>query len=1072
MLFWEPIREGSLAVSLGTNSLGATSLRVLANTSAFEQSLKRSIKRIGLATTALFAGLGAASFFGGAVKDAVDLQKQIKEIQTLLDKTNTNPGFDANKMFGAASIRDVSNQIGISADKVASSLYLILSSGIPAADAIDTLTAASKGAIAVGADLVNTVDFTTSAVNAYGNITDKVTGQVYNASRANDILFKALQYGKGTLNDFSKYISTAIPIASQLGVSLEDLAASAAANTLTGQSARKVFTGLKVAMQGLSDTTKGTGKAFLDITGKTFPQFIKEGGKLSDAAKILADNVKGGAGELTNLGGAKEGITALQTLVLQYDKMPGIVKGTNDSIGAASKAADIVNQSISRQIDFIKTRFKNFRGSVGDWLVPVITSALVALDKFRPKWDAFWSSLWNGIQSGLAVVGPLFQNAFDLIKQAITSVDWKAYGDVLKAIFEGAAFAVAPFVIAIGAILTIVGQIMLAFGPWVGLLSQMKPLVAGIAAGVVTWFAAQTLLNFSLQESVIWTKAVALWQGIVTAGEVIQIAVTQGLAEGWIALSAAMTANPIGLVIALIAALVVGIIYAWNTSEKFRDVVKDVWNAILAATQMGVTVFIKLMTAWALAPIYGIDLILKALAHLPKHFGGGAAAGAEAAVSALIGQVNKWRDSTISAINDVIQAAKALPSQLSLYGSSDAADVHGFGGTAASITAELNRQNIGVPKPAIPAIPVPTGGGGGGGNYDPTGADKNTAKAAAKTHAALLKTLKKDTAKFGDVTAKTTVDKITSMIAKVKADYTALGQKVPAALKKIEDSLLKNAKAQDLNSESLKTAKADLKTLTDAADQYRATLKASTTLDITSSSSTEGIQFRMGQMLERTKAFIANIKKLKAEGLSPTLLKQLIDAGPLAGAAAAQALAGASLADIGNITNTQNQLEGLGDQLGQIGVSSFLQTGIDMAQGIVTGLQSQDSVLVKAVESLGNKLSKAFAKSIGAHSPSRVFFGHAGNIIDGIVGGLDANSHKAVAAMDGVGNSLGLNQASVAGSNGIAPAAGGPPSIHVYIGDTELTGMISVIMNSSNRNTKSRASARSRSGVVAGSRGM
>lgn len=1069
MLFWEPIREGSLAVSLGTNSLGATSLRVLANTSAFEQSLKRSIKRIGIATTALFAGIAAESFFGGAIKDAIDLQKQIKQIQTLL-----RPGDNPN-LFNAGAIRDTSNQIGISADQVASSLYLILSSGIDASKAMDTLVAASKGAVATGSDLKQVVDFTTSAMNAYGGQIDQVTGKYYDATRANDILFKALQDGKGTLNDFSKYISTAIPIASQLGVSLEDLSSAAALNTLTGSTARKVFTGIKVSLQDLVDTTKGAGKAFKAIMGTDFQTYIKNGGNLEAAIVKMVKGVKGGAGSLTNLGGAKEGIQALQNLVSQTRQIP---KAVNDmgtaSLGAAAKAADKVNESVSRRLEFLKNRFKNFRGSVGDWLIPVLTNVLIDLDKFRQHWDKWWAALSQAVRDGLSTVAPLFQNAFDLIKQAINSIDWTAYGNVLKSIFSGLALAAAPFIIAIGVILTIVGQTLLLFGPWISLLDQMKPVVAGIAAGVAMWFAAQTLLNFSLQESVIWTKAVALWQGIVTAGEVIQIAVTQGLAEGWIALSAAMTANPIGLVIALIAALVVGLIYAWNTSEKFRDVVKDVWNAILAATQMGVTVFIKLMTAWALAPIYGIDLILKAMAHLPKHFGGGAAAGAEAAVSALIGQVNKWRDSTIAAINDVIQAAKALPSQLSLYGSSDAADVHGFGGTAASITAELNRQNIGVPKPAIPAIPVPTGAGGGGGGYDPNAAKTGaaSAKAAAKAHAALLKTLKKDTAKFGDVTAKTTVDKITSMIAKVKADYTALGQKVPAALKKIEDSLLKNAKAQDLNSESLKTAKADLKTLTDAADQYRATLKASTTLDITSSSSTEGIQFRMGQMLERTKAFIANIKKLKAEGLSPTLLKQLIDAGPLAGAAAAQALAGASLADIGNITNTQNQLEGLGDQLGQIGVSSFLQTGIDMAQGIVTGLQSQDSVLVKAVESLGNKLSKAFAKSIGAHSPSRVFFGHAGNIIDGIVGGLDANSHKAVAAMDGVGNSLGLNQASVAGSNGIAPAAGGPPSIHVYIGDTELTGMISVIMNSSNRNTKSRASARSRSGVVAGSRGM
>ena len=41
-----------------------------------------------------------------------------------------------------------------------------------------------------------------------------------------------------------------------------------------------------------------------------------------------------------------------------------------------------------------------------------------------------------------------------------------------------------------------------------------------------------------------------------------------------------LMANPIGAVIAIIAGLVAGIIYLWNTSETFRDIVKAVWSGI------------------------------------------------------------------------------------------------------------------------------------------------------------------------------------------------------------------------------------------------------------------------------------------------------------------------------------------------------------------------------------------------------------------------------------------------------------------------------------------------------------
>jgi phage-related protein len=53
-------------------------------------------------------------------------------------------------------------------------------------------------------------------------------------------------------------------------------------------------------------------------------------------------------------------------------------------------------------------------------------------------------------------------------------------------------------------------------------------------------------------------------------------------AAQWV-LNAALNANPLGIAIALIAALVAGIIYAWHNSETFRNVVLAVWGAIKSA---------------------------------------------------------------------------------------------------------------------------------------------------------------------------------------------------------------------------------------------------------------------------------------------------------------------------------------------------------------------------------------------------------------------------------------------------------------------------------------------------------
>jgi phage-related protein len=48
------------------------------------------------------------------------------------------------------------------------------------------------------------------------------------------------------------------------------------------------------------------------------------------------------------------------------------------------------------------------------------------------------------------------------------------------------------------------------------------------------------------------------------------------------ALNVAMNANPIGLVVAGIAALVAGVVWAWNTFEGFRKAVYIVWEFLKA----------------------------------------------------------------------------------------------------------------------------------------------------------------------------------------------------------------------------------------------------------------------------------------------------------------------------------------------------------------------------------------------------------------------------------------------------------------------------------------------------------
>lgn len=91
-------------------------------------------------------------------------------------------------------------------------------------------------------------------------------------------------------------------------------------------------------------------------------------------------------------------------------------------------------------------------------------------------------------------------------------------------------------------------------------IKELTPIIAGLVVVIGAWVAIQWALNF------------------------------------------AMTANPIGLVVVAIAALAVGLIYAYKKSETFRTIVQDaffmVQLAALELVSVSLTAFKNMTTAW------------------------------------------------------------------------------------------------------------------------------------------------------------------------------------------------------------------------------------------------------------------------------------------------------------------------------------------------------------------------------------------------------------------------------------------------------------------------------------------
>ncbi|WP_195430886.1 tape measure protein [Clostridium sp. D46t1_190503_E9] len=92
-----------------------------------------------------------------------------------------------------------------------------------------------------------------------------------------------------------------------------------------------------------------------------------------------------------------------------------------------------------------------------------------------------------------------------------------------------------------------------------------------IATGIIAIGTALMVLNVA-----------NMIMGLVKAFQAFKLANEGATVAQWL-LNVAMSANPIGIVIAAIAGLIAGIVYLWNTNEGFRTAIINAWNAIKEA---------------------------------------------------------------------------------------------------------------------------------------------------------------------------------------------------------------------------------------------------------------------------------------------------------------------------------------------------------------------------------------------------------------------------------------------------------------------------------------------------------
>lgn len=329
-------------------------------------------------------------------------------------------------------------------------------------------------------------------------------------------------------------------------------------NELTGGFIKLVNRGVYptyMEMTKLGDLASSQGKSFdqlveaiLDAQTGEFERMKEFGIKASKDGDKVKLSFKGVTKEVAN------NETAIRDAILAYGGMKGVA-GSMES----------VSKTLGGRLSNMEDQFWGFLVAVGGYGGGIIGDTLELLG--------------NGLGFVQAHL-PEIAQWFDILKGYIDAVFY-SFIDMVGAIFgiNDAQSALEAFTDTAIWALVITGLLSDSVTWFFNLISNNTELIYGIAAAIATY----TILTQALALRVAF---LTWYTGLSTTAIILNTLVTEGWAAAQLALNIAMSANPIGLVIIVIAALVGLIVYAWNRFGWFRGAVLGVWEVLKGFGEM------------------------------------------------------------------------------------------------------------------------------------------------------------------------------------------------------------------------------------------------------------------------------------------------------------------------------------------------------------------------------------------------------------------------------------------------------------------------------------------------------
>ena len=319
----------------------------------------------GLGSSLQAVALPMALLGGASVKMGLDFDKSMTKIKALVGVASD----EVDKM--GESARKMALQTGVSSNEAANALFFITSAGLGTAESLKTLEFATKAAAAGLGDTATIADLTTSAMNAYAD------GSL-NAEAATDVLTAAVREGKLESSELAGAMGGVIPIASNMGVSFDQVGAAMAAMSRTGTNAAVGATQLTAILSSLKKPAAEAEQALqaMGLSTDGVQKSLAEDG-LMNTLEMLKGKTEEFGVDITSIFPnirALKGVLDLTGAGMEDAK--GIFDSLSKSAGSTAEAFKITEKSASFQFQKAVNGAKETLASLGQQLLVAVVPLL------------------------------------------------------------------------------------------------------------------------------------------------------------------------------------------------------------------------------------------------------------------------------------------------------------------------------------------------------------------------------------------------------------------------------------------------------------------------------------------------------------------------------------------------------------------------------------------------------------------------------------------------------------------------------------------------------------------------